>query len=254
MNRSSTSTSALRGQSRGAAVPIPRVATAPVNWNNDDLTDWRPKVPFPAILDEMVAAGYDATEYGDTFPAEAGQLRGALIERGLTLCGCFHPLDLTDDERLAAQLPRLKQILELFAAVGCADIVLALPSTPQRVALAGHVPADGSAGLSNAAWDRLGRNLTVVGRMVAEHGLRAHFHNHVGTHVETPDEVERLTLLLDLAVIDLCFDGGHYAYGGGDPAAFVARHAERIGYVHLKDVNPAVLAAARTTALALSKR
>ena len=232
--------------------PTPRVATAPVNWINDDLPGWRPAPGFPAILDEMVAAGYDATEYGASFPTDPNLLGAALAERGLDLCGFFCPLNLTDDDRLAAQRPDLERLLALFAAVGCRDIVIALPATPERLALAGHVPADGSAGLTDAAWDRLGRNLNEVGRVAAERGIRAHFHPHVGTHVETPDEVERLLAGLDPSVVDLCFDGGHYAYGGGDPVGFVARHAERIGYVHLKDVDPIVLARSRKRRLSFT--
>ena len=224
---------------------LPRVATAPVNWNNDDLVGWRPAVTFPAILDQMVAAGYDATEYGAGFPADPAVLGAALSARGLTLCGFFCPLDLTDDARFAAQRPDLERLLDLFVAVGCADIVLSLPSTPERNALVGRVPTDGSAGLSDEEWGRLGHNLSLAGRITAARGVRAHFHPHVGTHVETPDEMERLAALLDPAVVDLCIDGGHYAYGGGDPPAFVARHADVIGYVHLKDVNPVVLERSR---------
>ena len=41
-----------------------KLATAPVNWNNADVTDYRPWIPYPALLDEMVAAGYNATEWG----------------------------------------------------------------------------------------------------------------------------------------------------------------------------------------------
>ena len=44
-----------------------RIATAPVNWNNFDLPEWRPTVPFPKILDLMSEAGYRSTEYDRSF-------------------------------------------------------------------------------------------------------------------------------------------------------------------------------------------
>jgi inosose dehydratase len=107
------------------------------------------------------------------------------------------------------------------------------------------VPADGSAGLSEAGWRALGRGLAIVARQAVDRGIRVHYHNHAGSYVETPDEVERLLALADPDLFDLCFDTGHYAYGGGDPAAFVARHHGRIGYLHVKDVDADVLARAR---------
>lgn len=228
-----------------AVTRAPMVATAPVNWNNVDLAGTVPEVEYPDLLDEMVAAGYDATEFGSSFPTDPATLRHDLQARGLRLCGAYHPLPLTDDARLRARRPALDGLLKLLASAGCRDVIIAFETTPERIALAGHVPADGSAGLSDAEWTRTASNLAIIGEIAAGHGVRAHFHNHVGSHVETPDEVERLLAELTGDLVDICFDGGHYAYGGGDPIAFVRQHRHRIGYVHLKDVDPVVLQSAR---------
>jgi inosose dehydratase len=75
--------------------------------------------------------------------------------------------------------------------------------------------------------------------------LRTVFHHHIGTWVETPEETARLLNMTDPAVLGLCFDTGHYRYGGGDPLAGLRRHADRIWHVHFKDHSPAVAARAR---------
>jgi inosose dehydratase len=237
--------SAAVGARAGTQIAGPMVGTAPINWNNDDLPGLRPRIPFPAILDEMAATGYAGTEYGSGFPTEAEALRGALAARNLRLCGSYQWLHLRDDDRLAAELAGLEQMLARLAALHCPHLIVADAMTEERITLAGHVPNDGSAGLSDDEWDRLARNLAAVATLAAGQGVRPHYHNHVGTYVETPVEVERLVRCLDGTGGDLCFDTGHYAYGGGDPNAFVARHRERIGYLHLKDVDPDVLAEAR---------
>lgn len=233
----------------GAGSVAPLVATAPVNWNNVDLAGMMPEIGYPDLLDEMVAAGYDATEYGGNFPTDPATLRHDLLTRGMRLCGAYHSLPLIDDERMRARRPALEGLLTLLASAGCKDVIIAFESTPERIALAGHVPADGSAGLAAEEWTRAGRNLATVGKIAAGHGVRAHFHNHVGTHAETPAEVERVIAELDFDLMDICFDCGHYAYGGGDPIAFVNQHRDRIGYVHLKDVDPVVLDVARAREL-----
>jgi inosose dehydratase len=79
-------------------------------------------------------------------------------------------------------------------------------------------------------------------------GIHVHFHNHVGSHVESPQEVEYLTQNLPSGV-DLCFDTGHFAFGGGDSLKFVEQHAAEIGYLHLKDVDKAILDEARSERL-----
>src|SRR5688500_11367864 len=76
---------------------LPRVATAPVNWNNDDVPGGTVTAPFPAVLDEMVAAGYDATESAGEFPTDPSVLAAALAARGLTMCGSYLWLELTAD-------------------------------------------------------------------------------------------------------------------------------------------------------------
>lgn len=226
-----------------------RVGASPVIWNNDDLADWAPEVPFPRVLDEMAAAGFAGTELGSNYPSDPRALGAALEERGLALCGAYRWLHLLDAGLLEVELRALDGLLDLFSTVRCSDLVVACAMTPERRALAGRVPGDGSAGLSDDRWRALAGSLHVVARRAAERGVRTHYHNHVGSHVETADEVERLLASTDPTLVDLCFDVGHYAYGGGDPVDLVARHADRVGYVHLKDVDAGVLAQARAAGL-----
>lgn len=62
-----------------------RVATAPMNWNSDDLPDLRPEIPIGRVLAEMVKAGYEGTEYGTGLPADPRALRAILAPHGLVL-------------------------------------------------------------------------------------------------------------------------------------------------------------------------
>ena len=222
-----------------------KVGTATVNWNNDDLPGWRPFVPFPAILDEMAAAGYAGTEYNQAFGSDADQLLSELSSRSLRLAGSYQWLHLRDHNALEQEMVALQGTIELLLACGSSDLIVADAMSPHRIALAGHVPADGSAGLGDDAWAFLAAGLRLVCEQAAASGVRVHYHNHVGTYVETPAEVDRLLEVTAGVGLDLCFDTGHYAYGGGDPTAFVLAHAAQIGYMHLKDVSASVLAEAK---------
>jgi inosose dehydratase len=76
------------------------------------------------------------------------------------------------------------------------------------------------------------------------------FHPHAGTFVETADEIERLTTLTDPMLVPLCLDVGHFLVGGGDPVQALRTYGERVTHVHLKDVDPEVLASLRDDTIA----
>ena len=229
-----------------------RVGTAPVNWNNSDVPDWREPTPFPRILDEMASAGYAGTEHDVQFPDDPATLKAALAERGLALCASYQWVRLSAETGIEQDLTSIDAILAMLVAVGCDVLVVADAMTPERKALAGRIPADGSAGLDEAGWNRLKSNLTRVAERATAAGVRTCYHNHVGSYVESPEECARLVDLLPGTGASLCFDTGHYAYGGGDPTRFVIEHSSLIGHLHLKDVDPGILDRARSEGLSFS--
>jgi inosose dehydratase len=222
-----------------------RVGTAPVNWNNSDVPSWRTPIPFPQILDEMAAAGYAGTEHDRQFPDDPAVLKAELAERGLTLCASYQWIHFSPETGIEQDLAALDGILTLLEALECPVLVVADTMTPERIALAGRVPRDGSASLDGSGWQRLAENLGRVAEQAAARGIRTCYHNHVGSYVESPAECARLVDLLPETGATLCFDTGHYAYGGGDPTAFVQDHSDLIGHLHLKDVDPDMLDRAR---------
>jgi inosose dehydratase len=124
-------------------------------------------------------------------------------------------------------------------------MVVAQAQTPERVAIAGQVTDDGSQSLPPDAYPLAAANLAEAAAAARPYGVALRFHNHVGTWIETPAELGALLARLDTSVVDLCFDTGHYAYGGGEPLAFMRQHLDAIGYLHLKDVDASVLTEAR---------
>jgi inosose dehydratase len=97
--------------------------------------------------------------------------------------------------------------------------------------------------LTPAQW----RDLTVqterLGREVRErYGLKLVVHPHADTHVDSEENVSRFLDATDPDLVSLCLDTGHYAYCGGDSVKLIETYGERIGYLHLKQVDPEILA------------
>ncbi|MGC4105312.1 MAG: sugar phosphate isomerase/epimerase [Thermomicrobiales bacterium] len=221
------------------------IGTAPVNWNNFDLTDWRDPVPFPDILNEMVAAGYTATEWDASFGDDAATLNALRQERGVEFIAAYRWVDFQDPDAFARDSAELDPVFATLTGIGVSHLIVADRMRPERIAIAGAVPADGSASLTPEQLDALVANLHTLARRAADAGLALHYHNHVGSFIEAPAEVAALAERLDPELVDLCFDTGHYAFGGGDALRFLRDQSDRIGILHLKDVDPAVLAEAQ---------
>ena len=220
-----------------------RTATAVVNWNSPDIPDVFPWIPYGEALDRMVEAGYDATEWGPSMPTDPAELRAALGSRGLDLVGAFVGLGFRDRDRRDAELERAMGIAGFLAQNGGTVLVAAEAGDDRRRGEAGHV--DESRGLTDGQWRSLGEGLGELARRLAPMGMTLAFHNHVGTYVETPAETARLLDETDPELVGWCLDIGHLAFGGGMAMDLLPRYAGRVRHVHVKDVDPAVLARAR---------
>jgi inosose dehydratase len=220
-----------------------KLATAPVNWNNADVTDYRPWIPYPALLDEMVAAGYTATEWGMNMERDAAKLLADLQQRNLQILGGFVGLELRNRERRDREILRALEIGRFFQSIGAPYLIAADSGDDRRRSEAGHVDPNGA--LTKDQWNSLATGLNDLARELAPLGIKVVFHNHVGTYVETESETARLLEETDPALVSWCLDCGHLAYGGGDTLRALEKYGNRVGYVHIKDVDGQVLQKSR---------
>jgi inosose dehydratase len=224
-----------------------RLASAPVSWGIME------NIPLPEdysadrVLDEIAEAGYAGTELGPYgfLPTNANELRAALAKRKLTLCSAFIEMDLGNAAKLESGIATVLTSAKLISQAGATLLVLSDEITPARNAAAGRPEVGNTLSWSEAEWQNV---KVAVGKVIEECrplGLRVSFHHHAGTHVETPQEVDRLFSLFAASELGLCLDTGHYVYGGGDVLAYLEKHVSRVWCVHLKDVYASKMAEAR---------
>jgi len=214
-----------------------RIGINPITWTNDDLPALGGDTPLETCLAETRLAGYAGIELGNKFPRSAETLRPILDRHGLALISGWYSgrlLERSVDEEIAA----IEDHLALLAALGCKVMVFAETT--------GGIGDDRAAKLSRRPvlaagdWKDFATKLTAVAEHLRRRGVAMAFHHHMGTVVETPDEVDRLMALTGPAV-GLLLDTGHPAYAGGDSLAIARRHIARINHVHCKDIRRAVL-------------
>ncbi len=96
--------------------------------------------------------------------------------------------------------------------------------------------------LDDDEWRHLGSALGEAAEVCSKHGLSVSLHPHLGTVVETPEQIERA---LAESTVPLCLDTGHVLAGGGDPVKIALEYRDRVAHVHLKDVDAAMAAQVR---------
>ena len=79
-------------------------------------------------------------------------------------------------------------------------------------------------------------------KLLEAFGIHQQFHSHADSHNGTYQEVERYLQETDPLYSNLCLDTGHFAYYLGDNLKMMNAYPERIGYLHLKQVHPDILA------------
>ena len=102
--------------------------------------------------------------------------------------------------------------------------------------------------LADDEWKAYGRKITTLAERMADFGVRMAFHHHMGTIVESDEDVDKLMANTGAAV-GLLYDTGHSIFAGGDPTTLVRKHVKRVVHVHCKDARRRVLESARANDL-----
>lgn len=211
-----------------------RIAGAPISWGVCEVPGWGHQLPVARVLGDMRDIGLAGTEFGpDGFLPDAPIARRDLLAAyGLAAVGGFIPTVLHDPK--ADPVADIERRVPAFLQAGADRVVLA--------AATGQDGYDSRPELDGEGWATLLRNLDRVVDAAQSHGLSTSLHPHVGTMIETAGDVDRV---ISGSSIPLCVDTGHMTIGGIDVAAFVEAHADRVGHVHVKDVDAALAAGVR---------
>jgi len=206
---------------------VDRIASAPISWGICEVPGWGAMLPTPRVLAEMSGLGMTVTELGAPgfLPDDPEGVQAELAQFGMTLVGGFTPLVFHDPSQEAATIAEARRVAELFQRAGGTKIISSPVASwdweqPHRA--------------TAEELDHMARMFRIVDEICEEHGLEQVLHSHVQTMVENDEDVQRV---LDTCDVHWCLDTGHLAIGGTDPVAFAQEAFDRVGHVHLKDVD-----------------
>jgi inosose dehydratase len=209
-----------------------RFGVSPIAWINDDMPELGGDTPLDRVFAEARDIGFTGIELGGKFPRDPEVLSALLARFQLALVGGWYSASLltrTAGEEIAA----LQAHLKLLLALNCRVFIHAETSNAIHGDRARALSA--TPHLNHAAWAPFGAKLTEVADYVTAQGLRFAYHHHLGTVVESREDIEQFVKSTGPSV-GLTVDTGHAASAGVDPVALIRAHPQRVAHVHCKDV------------------
>ncbi|GLO63488.1 myo-inosose-2 dehydratase [Vibrio sp. MACH09] len=210
----------------------------PLTWTNDDLPSLGAETSLETCLTEGRQAGFVGFELGNKFPREASILGPILNAHDVELVSGWYSLELLTrsvEEEIEAVQPHLTLLRELGAKVmvvcEVTDCIHGKQDTP--VHLRPEFPKD--------RWEEYGKKITEFAKYTQSQGVQIAYHHHMGTVIETAEDVDNLMSNTG-SEVGLLLDTGHLTFAGADPIAVAERWAKRINHVHCKDIRKDVLA------------
>ena len=211
-----------------------RLGIAPIAWTNDDMPDLGKENTFEQCVSEMALAGFTGSEVGGKYPADTKVLKKALDLRGIQICNQWFssflipkPFEETEKEFIKAA--------DFLKEMGAKVIGV----SEQSYSIQGKMEQpvwEGKYVMNDEEWKLLAEGLNKLGKIAKDKGMTLTFHHHMGTVVQTEEEIGRFMETVDPELVFLLFDSGHLSFAGIDPEKVLKKYVNRVKHVHLKDI------------------
>ncbi|WP_163266141.1 myo-inosose-2 dehydratase [Chelativorans alearense] len=213
-----------------------RYGTNPIAWSNDDDQQIGAHIPLEQCLREAAAIGFSGIEKGHKMPSDGEALRQVLAAHGLVFISGWHSLNLLVND-VETEKRAIQPHLDMLKANACQVCIVCETSN----AIHGNdtVALKDKPVLAEEDWPEFCAGVEAVAEYCLSQGIDLVYHHHIGTIVETRQEIGRLMAGTGPAT-KLLLDVGHAWFGGSDPVELARAYMDRVRHFHAKNVRPAI--------------
>jgi inosose dehydratase len=213
-----------------------RYGTNPIAWSNDDDHSIGGHIPLEQCLRETAEIGFDGIEKGHKMPSDGHELKKVLAAHGLVFVSGWHSLNLLVND-VETEKRAIQPHLDMLKANDCKVCIVCETSN----AIHGNdaAPLNDKPVLEEERWPEFCAGVEAVAEYCAGQGIDLVYHHHMGTIVQTHEEIDRLMEGTGPAT-KLLLDTGHAWFGKSDPVELAERYADRVRHFHAKNVRPAI--------------
>ncbi len=219
-----------------------RLGITPTGWSNsDDLTiDLVPPIPYQQILSEMELSGFKGSQGAPKFPKDVEKLKAELELRNLTISepwvGTYFTITAYKDSEAIFQEQRKLFQEQMDFMKNFDSNVIVVAELGGAVHQQPIEPLNNRPKFTDEQWTALTEGLDKLGAEATANGMVLCYHPHVGTGVETLEDIDRLMAGTKSENLKLLLDTGHLYYAGVNPLVVAQKYGDRIKHVHLKNI------------------
>lgn len=209
------------------------IGISPINWTNDDMPLLGSTNNFEQILSEIALTGYSGTEIGITFPKNIDTILYHTNLRNLKIAGKWFSAYLATKPYSEIEHHFKSEILQLKSANASYINVCEMSYNIFRddVSMFAKKPM-----LSKKQWQQLCEGLNKLGKLAHKYNIKLCYHYHIGTVIQTEEEISFLLNHTNPKYVHLCLDTADLILANIEPIQFIQKYGKRIGSVHLKDI------------------
>lgn len=217
-----------------------QLGIAPIAWTNDDLPELGKENTFEQCISEMALAGYTGSEVGNKYPKDVKALKEKLDIRGLTICNAWFSTFFAigkEKETIEEFIKHRDFLYELGAKViGCSEQSHSIQGLEKAI-------FEEKPSFTKEEWERIFEGYNRLAQLAEEKGMKVCLHHHMGTGIQTPEEV-KIFMEGTKENVYLLFDSGHIYYSENSQEAtenLLKTYIDKIIHIHLKDVRKEVV-------------
>tara|TARA_Y100000287_G_scaffold79258_1_gene62757 strand:+ start:95 stop:1003 length:909 start_codon:yes stop_codon:yes gene_type:complete len=214
-----------------------KLGIAPIAWSNDDLPELGGETTLETCLSESKIAGFSGVETGGKFPKTSSELGPILKKHELYLASGWYSGTILDNDLEKEKDQALGQ-LTLFKDLNAPCLVYG--ETAGTIQNVRHAPLNTKRKIHPEDFKEYGKKLTAFAEYCADFGMPISFHHHMGTAIETEEELDLLMNHTGEAVY-LLFDTGHMTFAGGNSINVINKYAKRMNHFHAKDIRSEIV-------------
>lgn len=213
-----------------------RYGTNPIAWSNDDDRSIGAHLTLEDCLTDCEKIGFDGIEQGHKMPQDGAELRKVLAAHALVFVSGWHSLNLLSHD-VEAEKAAIQPHLDMLKANDCKVCIVCETSNA--------IHGDDTKALADKpvlavdGWAKFGADVEAIAQHCAAQGIDLVYHHHMGTVVQTGEEIDLLMAHTGPAT-KLLLDTGHAWFGGSDPADLAKKYMDRVRHIHAKNVRPAI--------------
>ena len=214
-----------------------KLGVAPIAWSNDDMPELGGETTLEQCLNEASKAGFTGIEYGGKFPKTSDDLLPKLKKEKLELCSGWYGAQLLKNTP-KEEFSSMQDQLILFK--NCKSPCMVFAEITNSVQGDPNTPLSKRPKLFKDDWNKLISRINEISKMMIDENMPLAYHHHMGTVIETEDEVTRL-MESTIDTVKLLVDTGHMLFAQGNSINLVKNFSEKLIHVHCKDIRQEVL-------------